>query len=188
MPEDGVTFATAEQFRIWIEANAETSDGIWVRISKKGCDTPTVSHPEALEIALCYGWIDGQKKPLDDLYWLQRFCPRKAGSKWSKINTENAVRLIQEGRMTPRGLAEIERAKADGRWDAAYDSPKNAEPPEQFMQRLSQDPKALEFYQTLNRANLYAIAYRLQTAKRPETLEKRITTILEMMREGRRFH
>ncbi len=183
-----LTFQSATDFRRWLSENVGQAEGIWLQIYKKGSHQPSITYAEALDEALCFGWIDAQKKPCDDVSWLQRFCPRRAKGNWSKINIQHAERLIQAGKMTARGLQEIEAAKADGRWAAAYDSPKGAEPPDDFLSELARTPDALAFYQTLNRANIYAIVYRLQTAKKPETREKRRQAILEMLARGEKFH
>jgi uncharacterized protein YdeI (YjbR/CyaY-like superfamily) len=183
-----LAFPTPDAFKDWLQDHLDQKEGLWLRIYKKGSATPTITYAEALDEALCVGWIDGQKKPYDEESWLQRFCPRKAKGNWSKINIDHAERLIQQNRMQPEGLKEIEAAKADGRWAAAYDSPKNAEPPEDFLKELERNPEALAFYKSLNRANVYAIVYRLQTAKKPETREKRLSQILEMMARKEKFH
>jgi uncharacterized protein YdeI (YjbR/CyaY-like superfamily) len=162
--------------------------GLKVRLYKKGSGVVSITYAQALEQALCFGWIDGQKLPFDTNSWVQKFCPRRARSGWSRINVAHVERLIREGRMMPPGLAEMEAAKADGRWAAAYDSPSNATPPPEFVAALAGNAKARQFYATLNRANLYAIAYRLQTAKRPETKLKRIKLIVAMLARGEKFH
>ena len=162
--------------------------GLQVRLYKKGSAVVSLTYAEALEQALCFGWIDGQKLPFDASSWVQKFCPRRARSSWSKINIAHAERLIREGRMMPAGLAQMEAAKADGRWAAAYDSPANATAPPEFVAALAGNAKARQFYATLNRANLYAIAYRLQTAKRPETKLERIKLIIGMLARGEKFH
>ena len=159
-----------------------------MKFAKKGTGVTTVTYAEALEVALCYGWIDAQVKRLDETYYLQRFTPRRARSKWSKINRESATRLIESGMMRPPGLAEVERAKADGRWDAAYDNPASATVPEDFERALARNKKAREFFATLSSANRYAILYRIQDAKRPETRARRITQLVEMLARGEKFH
>jgi uncharacterized protein YdeI (YjbR/CyaY-like superfamily) len=174
--------------RSWLEKNHASSDGIWLRLFKKGSGKRTITYAEALDELLCFGWIDGQKKPEDELSWLQRACPRRPGSKWSRLNTQHAERLIKSGRMTEAGLQAVELAKADGRWTAAYDSPKDASPPLDFLKELANDKKAQSFFETLNRANVYSIVYRLQTAKKPETRAKRMKMILAMMARGEKFH
>jgi uncharacterized protein YdeI (YjbR/CyaY-like superfamily) len=162
--------------------------GLLLRIYKKDSGIPSVTYAEALDQALCFGWIDGQKLPFDSSSWLQKFSPRRAKGGWSKINVAHVDRLIQEGRMTPAGLKEVEAAKSDGRWAAAYDSPANATMPPEFVKELARNPKAKQFYATLNKANLYSIAYRLQTAKRPETKIKRMKLIIDMLARGEKFH
>lgn len=183
-----ITFRKPEEFRQWLSENVKLSDGIWLRFAKKGSGEMSITYAQALDEALCYGWIDAQKKSLDEKSWVHRFCPRRPRSRWSKINIQHVERLIQAERMTPYGLEEIEKAKANGRWAAAYDSPRDAEPPADFLERLAQDPASLAFFKTLNRANVYAIVYRLQTSKRPETREKRMQSILEMLAKGQKFH
>jgi uncharacterized protein YdeI (YjbR/CyaY-like superfamily) len=164
------------------------ASGLLLRIYKKDSAVASVTYSEALDQALCFGWIDGQKLPFDAHSWVQKFTPRRAKSAWSKRNVARVERLIQEGRMTPAGLKEVETAKADGRWAAAYDSPANATVPPEFVQELARNAKAEQFYATLNKANLYSIAYRLQTAKRPETRIKRIKQIVDMLARGEKFH
>src|SRR5579885_2223566 len=172
------SFKTALDFRSWLEKHHDSVEGIWLKIAKKGSKGKTVSYAEALDEALCFGWIDGQRKPWDDEYWLQKFTPRRARSGWSKVNTEHAERLISEGRMTLAGMKQIEAAKADGRWQAAYDRFADAVVPEEFMTALAKNKKALAFFETLNKTNRFSIAYRLQTAKREETRQKRIKDII----------
>jgi uncharacterized protein YdeI (YjbR/CyaY-like superfamily) len=161
---------------------------LFLRIFKKGSAVPSVTYAEALDQSLCFGWIDGQKLPFDADSWVQKFTPRRANSGWSKINVAHVDRLIQEGQMTPAGLKEVEAAKADGRWAAAYDSFAKATVPPEFVKELARNPKAKQFYATLTKANLYSIAYRLQTAKRSETKIKRIKLIIEMLARGEKFH
>jgi uncharacterized protein YdeI (YjbR/CyaY-like superfamily) len=162
--------------------------GLLLRIYKKVSGVSSVTYAEALEQALCFGWIDGQKLPLDANSWMQKFTPRRARSRWSKTNVAHVDRLIREGQMTPAGLKEVEAAKADGRWAAAYDSSANATVPPEFVKELARNAKAKQFYATLNKTNLYSIAYRLQTAKRQETKNKRIKLIIEMLARGEKFH
>ena len=161
---------------------------LFLRIYKKDSGVPSVTYAEALDQALCFGWIDGQKLPFDSISWIQKFTPRRAKSGWSKLNVAHVDRLIQGGQMTPAGLKEIEAAKADGRWAIAYDSPANATVSPEFVKALARNAKANRFYATLNKANLYAIAYRLQTAKRPETKIKRTNLIIDMLARGEKFH
>ena len=162
--------------------------GLLLRIYKKDSGIPSVTYAEALDQALCFGWIDGQKLPFDANSWVQKFTPRRAKGRWSKKSVAHVDRLIRESLMTPAGLKEVDAAKADGRWAAAYDSPANATVPPEFVKELARNPKAKQFYATLNRTNLYSIAYRLQTAKRPETKIKRIKLIIDMLARGEKFH
>lgn len=159
-----------------------------LQIYKKDSGVPSVTYAEALDQALCFGWIDGQKLPFDTNSWVQKFTPRRAKSGWSKINVAHVERLIQEGQMTSAGLKEVEAAKADGRWATAYDSSANATVSPEFVKELARNAKAKRFYATLNKANLYSIAYRLQTAKRSETKIKRIKLIIDMLARGEKFH
>lgn len=181
-------FRTCADFRNWLEENHAQSEGIWLRISKKDSQEKSLTYAEALDQALCFGWIDGQKKPFDKLSWLQKFTRRRPKSGWSKINTQHVERLIQAGAMTPAGMEAVEAAKADGRWQAAYASSRSASPPGDFLKELSRNKKAEAFFKTLNKANVYAIVYRLETAKKPETREKRMKAILAMMEQGKAFH
>jgi uncharacterized protein YdeI (YjbR/CyaY-like superfamily) len=181
-------FNTSVDFRHWLEKNHTESDGIWLRIFKKDSHEKSLTYAEALDHALCYGWIDGQKKPFDKLSWLQKFTPRRPKSGWSKINTQHVERLIKAGIMTPAGMEAAEAAKSDGRWETAYTSSRSAIPPEDFLKELSKNRKAEAFFKTLNKANVYSIVYRLETAKKPETREKRMKTILAILEQGKAFH
>jgi uncharacterized protein YdeI (YjbR/CyaY-like superfamily) len=181
-------FRSHSEFRKWLAANHRKSSGIWLRIFKKDSGQPTVTYAEALDEALCFGWIDGQKQRHDDLSWRQRFTPRRTKSGWSKINTQHAERLIQAGRMKAAGHAAIDAARKDGRWSTAYDSSSKATVPEDFLAVLRKNKKAKVFFDSLSKANLYAIAYRLQTAKKPETRQRRMETILAMLARGEAFH
>ena len=183
-----LSFASSKEWRKWIQANHAKSNGVWLRFFKKDSGEQSVTYSEALEEALCYGWIDGQANKYDTNSYIQKFTPRRPKSIWSKRNTEKAERLIREGKMKKAGMHQVELAKADGRWQQAYDSPKYMKVPEDFLQRLSKNKKAKTFFDRLNKANQYAIAWRLQTAKRPETREKRLKEILVMMSEGKKFH
>jgi uncharacterized protein YdeI (YjbR/CyaY-like superfamily) len=183
-----LAFASARAWEAWLAKHHSESTAVWLRISKKASSTKSVTYAEALDVALCYGWIDSQKKPLDDLAWLQKFGPRRARGGWSRINTTKAERLLAAGRMKPAGLAEVTAAKKDGRWQRAYDSPSASAVPADFLEALAKDEKARAFFETLNKANTYAIAYRLQTAKKPETREKRLRELLAMMARGERIH
>jgi uncharacterized protein YdeI (YjbR/CyaY-like superfamily) len=182
------SFKSARALRTWLARNHDGCDGILLRIYKKDSGIATVSYAEALDQALCFGWIDGQKLPCDEQSWLQKFTPRREGSGWSKRNTEHAQRLIDAGEMADAGLAEVKAAQADGRWKAAYDAFGSAEVPEDFLADLKRNKKAHAFFQTLNRTNLYSIVYRLQTAKKPETREKRKRMIIAMLARGEKFH
>jgi uncharacterized protein YdeI (YjbR/CyaY-like superfamily) len=187
MPEPR-SFRSSKELRAWMAKEHARAVCLLLRIYKKDSGVPSVTYAEALDQALCFGWIDGQKLPLDANSWVQKFTPRRTKSNWSKINIAHADRLIREGQMTPAGLKQIEAAKADGRWATAYDSSANATIPAEFVEELARNPKARQFYATLNKANLYSIAYRLQTAKRAETRIKRIKLIVEMLARGETFH
>ena len=164
------------------------SKGIWLKIAKKEVGIPSVNYSEALDSALCYGWIDGQKGSFDDKYWLQKFTPRRAKSGWSKVNCDKATELIAKGRMQPAGLRQVELAQADGRWESAYHSQSKITVPEDFQDELDKNPQAKEFFSTLNSANRYAILYRLQTAKKPETRSARIQKFIEMLTRNEKLH
>jgi uncharacterized protein YdeI (YjbR/CyaY-like superfamily) len=183
-----VAFKSSRDFRTWLANNHKRADGIWLRFYKKASSVASVTYAEALDQALCFGWIDGQKKPYDKRSWLQKFTPRRPRSGWSKNNTQHAERLMRSGAMAPAGQSEVRAAKADGRWKAAYDSFGNAVVPDDFLRKLAQNEKAKAFFGTLNKTNLYSICYRLQTAKRPETREKRARTIVEMLARHETFH
>jgi len=183
-----ITCKTQKEWHNWLDKNHFKLNGIWLRFFKKASDTKSVNYKEAVDEALCYGWIDGQANKYDDESWIQKFTPRTAKSIWSKKNTENIERLTALGKMKSPGLEEVDRAKADGRWAKAYDSPKEMQIPEEFIRELSKNKKASAFYETLNKTNKYAIGWRLQTAKKPETKEKRIKMIIEMLSKGQKFH
>ena len=161
---------------------------MWLRFFKKSTGKQTLNHPQALDEALCWGWIDGQARPFDDESWLQRYTPRRARSAWSKRNRELVARLEREGRMQPSGRAQVAAAKADGRWDRAYDSPSATQVPDDFLRALRRHKGALAFFRTLNRANVFAICYRLQTAKKPETRQRRFDALVQMIKDRRRLH
>ena len=183
-----LSFRSSSEFRKWLAANHRDSNGIWLRILKKDSGQLSVTYAEALDEALCFGWIDGQKQRHDEISWRQKFTPRRLKSGWSKINTQHAERLIQASRMKAAGHAAIDSAKKDGRWTAAYDSPSQATVPEDFLAALRRNKNAQAFFQSLNNANRYAIAYRLQTAKKPETKQRRMEVILAMLARGEAFH
>ena len=177
-------FASQETWERWLDRNHGNEEGVWLKVAKKSSGKRTVSVPEALEIALCYGWIDGQRKAFDVDYFLQRFTPRRLRSRWSKINRDSATALIERGRMRPPGLAEVERAKADGRWAAAYDSPSKIQPTPELLAALEASPKAKALFEELDSQNRYAILYRVHDAKRPETRTRRIEKFVEMLSRG----
>ena len=182
------SFKTRKDFAGWLEKNHTRSQGILLRIAKKNSGVKSVTYPEALETALCFGWIDAIKLPENDKTWLQRFLPRRPKSIWSKINRDKAIALIESGRMRPPGHAEIERAKADGRWEAAYDSPANTKIPPQFQEALDRNPKAKAFFETVNRVNRYAVIWRVVTARNEEIREARIKSLIDMLEKGRTLH
>ena len=183
-----IYFATAKEWTRWLHRHHAESGGVWLQFFKKGTNVASLDHGTALDEALCYGWIDSQARRWDDRSYLQKFSPRRARSNWSKINREHVERLIREKRMQPAGRREVERAKEDGRWNAAYDSPKNATIPPDFMKALARNKKAQAFFSTLNRQNVFAICFRLQTAKKPETRARRIAKFVEMLAEGKKFY
>ena len=188
MSDPKLTFTTQEEWESWLDGNGATVPGVWLRLAKKSAAEPTISYAQALEGALCYGWIDGQKQAESEDYWLQRFTPRKARSIWSKINTAKAEALIAAGRMRPAGLLEVERAKGDGRWDAAYSSASTSTIPDDLQQALDANPKAQAFFLTLNSTNRYAILFRIQTVKKAETRAKKIAQFIEMLSKGEKLH
>ncbi len=177
-------FATPVELEAWIDEHGEESDGIWLKFAKKGSGIESVVYAEAVEIALSHGWIDGQAKRLDDDHYLQRFTPRRSRSKWSRINREKAERLIAEGRMRAGGLREVERAKEDGRWEDAYDSPSTATVPDDFQAALDAEPAAAEFFASLGSTKRYSFLYRITDAKRPDTRAKRIAEYVELLARG----
>jgi uncharacterized protein YdeI (YjbR/CyaY-like superfamily) len=176
-----VGFGDPGAWESWLAEQHALSPGVWLKIAKKGSGAPGVSYPEALEVALCYGWIDGQKGTLDDEYWLQRFTRRRPGGRWSKINTDKAAELIEAGRMQPAGMREVERAREDGRWDAAYAGQRTAGVPEDLERELAGNDAARAFFATLSSVNRYAILHRIGDAKRPETRAKRIAKYVAML-------
>jgi uncharacterized protein YdeI (YjbR/CyaY-like superfamily) len=183
-----ISFDSPQEWRNWLENNYQSIRGIWLRFYKKASGITSLNYTQALDEALCFGWIDGQLKKYDADSYLQKFTPRRAKSNWSKRNIEHIGRLKQEGKMTPSGLKEVEAAIADGRWGKAYDSPISMKIPEDFLIELSKDRNAFAFFEALSKANKYAIAWRLQTAKKAETREKRMKIILEMLTRGEKFH
>jgi uncharacterized protein YdeI (YjbR/CyaY-like superfamily) len=181
-------FASREAWAAWLEKNHRKPEGLWLRLAKKGSGMRSVSHGEALEVALAYGWIDGQKRPESEEAWLQRFVPRSARSIWSKINRERALALIASGQMKAAGLEAVERAKECGRWESAYDSPKGAAVPGDFQAALDGSARARDFFQTLDSANRYAVLFRIQTVKRAETRARKIREFVEMLERGGKIH
>ena len=182
-----LAFASAKAFATWLGKNHDRSTGIWLKLAKKG-GPPSVTYAEALDAALCHGWIDGQKKALDEAWWLQKFGPRGPRSIWSKINTQKAEALIAGGHMKVAGRAAIEAARADGRWAAAYDSPRTSKVPDDFQAALDAHAGAAKFWATLNAANRYAVLWRIQTAKKSETRARRIADLTAMLGREEKLH
>ena len=183
-----VPFASGEAWEAWLEDHHATSRGVWLKIAKKGSGVESVTFSEALDVALCYGWIDSQRDRFDERFYLQRFTPRKPKGKWSQVNREKVARLMERGRMKPAGLREVERAKADGRWDAAYEPQSAATVPDDLRVALEGNGRAREFFETLNKTNRYAILYRIQDAKGPETRARRIAKYVAMLAEGEKLY
>src|SRR4051812_13817263 len=181
-------FTSAKAFEAWLRNNHATSDGLWLKIAKRGAHERGVTYPEAVEIALCWGWIDGQKKGLDDQHFLQRFTPRRACSVWSKINVDKVAALIEAGRMQAPGYAQMEAAKADGRWVRAYDGARKSAAPDDLLAALEAEPRAKAFFATINAANRYAVLWRIQTAVKAETRARRIAQLVEMLARGETIH
>jgi uncharacterized protein YdeI (YjbR/CyaY-like superfamily) len=183
-----VEFASAKAWAAWLAKNHAKSSGVWLKLAKKGSGDVTVSYSDALDVALCFGWIDGRKAKLDERSWRQRFCPRTAQSKWSKLNRIRVERLVETGAMKPAGLAEVQRAQADGRWDAAYDAQSTATVPPDLRRELKKHPEAAAFFDTLEARNRYAILYRIQDAKKPETRARRIEKFVAMLEAHEKIH
>jgi uncharacterized protein YdeI (YjbR/CyaY-like superfamily) len=181
-------FASPDEWEEWLEENHAVADGVWIEMAKKDTGIKSVRHPEAVERALCFGWIDGRREAHDERYFLQRFTPRRSRSSWSRINREAAERLIADGRMRPAGLAEVERAKADGRWQAAYEGQRSSTVPDDLQRELDARPKAKASFAELNSQNRYAILYRLQEAKKPETRARRLAKFLAMLEAGEKIY
>jgi uncharacterized protein YdeI (YjbR/CyaY-like superfamily) len=181
-------FETPAAWAAWLAESHAAAPGLWLRLAKKTADLNSITYSEALEEALCYGWIDGQKKSYDDQSWLQKFTPRSPQSIWSKVNRQKAEQLIGSGRMKPAGLAAIERARQNGRWDAAYDSATTATVPADFQAELDKNPQAAAFFATLNGTNRYAILFRIQTAKKAETRTRRIQQFIGMLARGEKLY
>lgn len=183
-----VEFQRRKDWERWLRKNHRSSTGVWLRIAKKNSASSSVSYAEALEEALCYGWIDGQKRPDSEQAWLQKFTPRGKKSIWSKINREKALALSQSGRMQPAGEKQIECAQADGRWEAAYDSARTSVVPPDFQAALDANQRAREFFESLSSANRYAVLFRIQTVKKAETRARKIQEFAEMLARGEKFH
>lgn len=181
-------FQDEQAWEQWLAQHHGTSPGLWLRLAKKNSGLRSLSYAEALDVALCYGWIDSQKKSYDADCWLQKFTPRGPRSIWSKINVEKVQVLSRAGRMRPAGLTAVEQAKVDGRWAAAYDSQRNASVPEDFQAALDRSPEAKAFFVSLDSANRYAMLFRIQTAKRAETRAKRIQNFIDMLQRGEKIH
>jgi uncharacterized protein YdeI (YjbR/CyaY-like superfamily) len=183
-----ISFADRDAWERWLQEHHESAPGLWLKLAKKDTPIASVTYAQALELALCFGWIDGQKGAYDERWWLQRFTPRGPRSRWSRINREKAEELERAGRLRPAGSHEVERARADGRWEAAYESQSRATVPEDLSRELDRDPAARAFFESLESHNRYAILYRLQDAKRPETRARRLKQFMEMLRAGEKLH
>ena len=183
-----ISFASQEDWERWLQAQHATAKGLWLKIAKKGSGIDSVTYDEALQSALCYGWIDGQKRAYDERFWLQRFTPRGPRSKWSRINRDKATELLAQERMKPAGLAQVLKAQQDGRWDAAYEGQGTATVPEDLQRELEKNPEAKAFFATLDGANRYAIMYRLKDAKKPETRARRLAKYIAMLGEHEKLH
>lgn len=183
-----IPFSSQKKWRSWLLKNHDKVDGIWMLLYKKDSGIKSINYDQALEEALCFGWIDGLRKKYDEKSYIQKFTPRRKRSIWSKRNRSKAEQLTKEGKIHKAGLAEIDKAKNDGRWEKAYDSHTTMKIPDDFLKELSKYPKALTFFKSLNKTNLYSIGYRLQTAKKPETRQKRMKLIIEMMKQENKFH
>ena len=183
-----LAFASPAEWEAWLDAEHAESDGVWLKFAKKGSGVASVAYAEAVEVGLCYGWIDSQALSLDERFYLQKFTPRRARSKWSRVNRDKVAALMKQGRMKPAGLAQVEAAKKDGRWDAAYASPADVEVPEDLQRALDASPKAAEFFATLNKSNRYAIVYQLQDAKKPETRTRRLEKFVGMLERGEKLY
>jgi uncharacterized protein YdeI (YjbR/CyaY-like superfamily) len=186
--EESMKFASQGAFAQWLAEHHASSDGIWMLHAKKGTLERTVTYDEALEVALCFGWIDAMRKGVDEAFFKQRWLPRRARSIWSKINRDRALKYIADGRMQPSGLAEVERAQKDGRWDAAYDSVSQAQVPADLQAAFDANPGAEAFFKTVSSQNRYAVLFRIQTAKKPETRARRIAQFAEMLARGETLH
>lgn len=183
-----MTFAGPKEWRNWLAKNYTLQTGVWIKIAKKDSGIASVTRAQALDEALCFGWIDGQAKSIDDSFYYQKFTPRRARSMWSKVNIGKVEVLIAEGKMQASGMAEIERAKADGRWDAAYASPANAVMPHELEAAFKTNKKAKDFFESLNKTNKYAVIWRIETARTPETRARRLAKLMAMLEAGEKLH
>jgi uncharacterized protein YdeI (YjbR/CyaY-like superfamily) len=183
-----ISFKNPSDWRKWLDKNHTDPVGIWLKVGKKNCPEPSINYAQALDEALCYGWIDGQTKSYDEHWYLIKFTPRRKKSIWSKVNIGHVERLIKAGKIQPPGQAQIDAAKQDGRWDQAYDSPSKATAPADFLAELDKRPTAKAFFATLNKTNSYAIFFRLQTAQKTETRQRRMQQILDMLERQEKFH
>jgi uncharacterized protein YdeI (YjbR/CyaY-like superfamily) len=183
-----IPFADAHAWELWLDEHHESAPGVWLKLARKDAQIASITYAQAVELALCFGWIDGQKGAYDERWWLQRFTPRGTRSRWSRINREKAHELEHAGRLRPAGLREVQRARADGRWEAAYESQSRATIPDDLRLELDRDPAARAFFESLESHNRYAILYRLQDAKRPETRARRLQQFMEMLRAGEKLH
>jgi uncharacterized protein YdeI (YjbR/CyaY-like superfamily) len=181
-------FATAAEFEAWLEANYDHNPGVWLQLAKKTSPEPSITYPEAIEAALCFGWIDGQRRAGDDQHWLQRFTPRSSRSRWSRINRDKAQQLIDSGRMRPAGLAEVRRAKDHGRWDVADQGQATAQVPDDLSRELDRDPAVATAFAQLDSQNRYSIIWRINDAKRPGTRARRVAKYVDMLKRGERIH
>jgi len=188
MNDRKILFANQEDWETWLSSNGEAATGIWLRIAKKSAEQPTLTYAQAVESAICHGWIDGQKQAESEHYWLQRFTPRTPKSIWSKINRAKAEALISAGRMHSAGLREIKRAKQDGRWDAAYPSASTSTVPDDLQEALNRNPGAMQFFATLDSRNRYAILFRIHHAKKAETRARKIAQFIDMLNRGEKIH
>lgn len=183
-----IEFASQREWERWLARHHDSDSGIWIAIAKKGSDIASVRYPEVLEVAICFGWIDGRRERLDDERFLQMFTPRRSRSRWSRINREKAEELTAHGRMAQAGLAQIEDAKRDGRWEDAYEGQRNAMVPQDLQRQLDARPAAAKFFATLSSQNRYSIIYRVNDAKRPQTRERRIEKFIQMLEAGEQIH
>jgi uncharacterized protein YdeI (YjbR/CyaY-like superfamily) len=183
-----MAFPSREAWAAWLDEHHTDSAGIWLALLRKGAGEAGVSYGDAVEVALCYGWIDGQAGKLDDRFWLQRFTPRRPKSAWSRVNRDRALALMARGEMRPAGLREVERAQADGRWEAAYEPPSTMTVPDDLQEALARNPAAAESFAALDRTNRYAILYRIHAAKKPETRSRRIETFVAMLADGKKLY